>query len=317
MSLRAALRDPALGRRLGWAALSPGLAAIYLVVVLLVAAAAAALSVVGIGLLALAPALGAARLLGDFEARQAHDLLGVRVARRSTERQAGLRASILDPAGHGPGEVPGLRRRLPAAVARLNRTPLRVGPLRVSGDVLLFFATNTAILTPANRAAVRRALTGAVRGDARPLGRLLAGMEAPTNVPEAIARTGANDGLALAVTCVEDGAAITATALRRLSRRSRLAASLVRSTRRYLAACGPYRLQPRNGALEPASSPAPALLLAGTLDPSTPPRLARRVARGFPNAEVVPVSGAGHDVLGSDTGTAVAGRIDAFLRREP
>jgi len=48
----------------------------------------------------------------------------------------------------------------------------------------------------------------------------------------------------------------------------------------------------------PLSSPVPALLLSGEIDPVTPPRYAERVLRGLPNGRHFELSGQGHNVFG-------------------
>lgn len=88
--------DPALGRRLGWAALSPALAAVYGVVVVAVLVSTA-LSVLGVGLLLLAPLLSLSRALATFERQQARDLLVVDVPDLSAPSPAGLRSRLADP----------------------------------------------------------------------------------------------------------------------------------------------------------------------------------------------------------------------------
>jgi len=91
-----ALRDPAVARRLGWVALSPILAAVY-VPLLAVVVAAVALSVVGIGLLLLAPLLRVAGFLADLERHQAEDLLGARVAGTPEASDRSWREVVEDP----------------------------------------------------------------------------------------------------------------------------------------------------------------------------------------------------------------------------
>jgi pimeloyl-ACP methyl ester carboxylesterase len=51
--------------------------------------------------------------------------------------------------------------------------------------------------------------------------------------------------------------------------------------------------------LEPVESDLPALLLAGSLDPITPPHWAREAAEGFPNGFVYELGGVGHGVMDS------------------
>jgi pimeloyl-ACP methyl ester carboxylesterase len=51
--------------------------------------------------------------------------------------------------------------------------------------------------------------------------------------------------------------------------------------------------------LEPVTSELPALLLAGTLDPITPPHWAREAAQGFAHGYVVELDGVGHGVMDS------------------
>jgi pimeloyl-ACP methyl ester carboxylesterase len=47
------------------------------------------------------------------------------------------------------------------------------------------------------------------------------------------------------------------------------------------------------------TSDRPALLLAGTLDPITPPHWAREAAEGFERGHVIELAGVGHGVMDS------------------
>jgi pimeloyl-ACP methyl ester carboxylesterase len=60
-----------------------------------------------------------------------------------------------------------------------------------------------------------------------------------------------------------------------------------------------------------ASSPVPALLLAGEYDPFTPSRWAEQAARGLPDSQVLEFPGAGHSVL--SLGTCPQGIVAAFF----
>lgn len=80
--------------------------------------------------------------------------------------------------------------------------------------------------------------------------------------------------------------------------------------RMYREACAvwPRMTRPSGGVV---SAQGPALLVAGALDPVTPPRFAEAVARGLPNASVLTVPGMAH--AGSDR--CVEGIVAEFIRR--
>jgi pimeloyl-ACP methyl ester carboxylesterase len=284
---------------------------------------------------------GTARTAGDLEAVRVAlgiarwDVYGVSYGTRLAQlllrdHPAGVRrlaldsvsplagADLLDDVAAKASALRGLLDRrqehaLAAAIPRLNARPLEVGGLRVSGDLLLFYATNTAVLTAEARDEVRRVLAAAARRRPGPLGRLLSRTGGDGSGPAALAATAENDGLGLAVTCGEDATRVTPAALARLTRRGAFAASLARSTRRYVAACGALGVRTRPGTFRPPVSGAPALLLAGSLDPATPPYLARRAARTLRGAVVEVVPGQGHGLLEGTAGDRVARRISAFL----
>ena len=81
-------------------------------------------------------------------------------------------------------------------------------------------------------------------------------------------------------------------------------------TRMYRDACAVWPRVTRIAAGAPAAQ-VPVLLVAGALDPVTPPRFAEAVARGMPNATVLIVPGMAH--AGADA--CIEGIVATFIRR--
>ena len=81
-------------------------------------------------------------------------------------------------------------------------------------------------------------------------------------------------------------------------------------TRMYREACAVWPRVTRVAAEAPAAR-VPVLLVAGALDPVTPPRFAEAVARGMPNATVLAVPGMAH--AGAEG--CVEGIVAEFIRR--
>jgi len=64
----------------------------------------------------------------------------------------------------------------------------------------------------------------------------------------------------------------------------------------------------------PVESSVPALVLAGTFDPVTPPEYGRQTAAALSNSRFFEFSGVGHDVLGNEP---CAGRLAAIFLDDP
>lgn len=126
----------------------------------------------------------------------------------------------------------------------------------------------------------------------------------------AIRRTlvgGVNVGMHLSVTCAEDVALIESDEIGRETRETFLGDSRVRQQR---AAC---ELWPK-GSLpadyhDPVRSEIPVLLIAGELDPVTPPWTAEQIARDLLNSVVVVVPGGAH----SNSSPCVSSLIRSFV----
>ena len=99
-------------------------------------------------------------------------------------------------------------------------------------------------------------------------------------------------GMQFSVICAEDAPYITETDVKESSAGSFYGDARVRPT---LRACGEWGVpkSPRTF-LDPVKSTAPVLLIAGDIDPVTPPWLAEQAARTLPNSRVVIVKNATH-----------------------
>jgi pimeloyl-ACP methyl ester carboxylesterase len=204
-------------------------------------------------------------------------------------------------------------RGLAARLRALDRRPLDLGGQPLTGGTLGFFLVNAATWTRATDARVPAVLRAALRRDVRPFAALLEAAQAGDPLPRALAASAAADLLGLAVVCGDD--APTA----RLGRfdRDPVGRVLTRLARRYLRhGCAPLRIRPRAPSTA-LRADVPALLLAGTIDPVTPPAFADVVARGLPRAEVLRVRGQAHGVLLNPPVATALRRTVAFLDRDP
>jgi pimeloyl-ACP methyl ester carboxylesterase len=202
-------------------------------------------------------------------------------------------------------------RDLAARLSALDRRPLDLGGQPVTGGILGFFTVNAATFTRRTADRVPGVLRAALRRDARPFAALLSAAQAGEPLPRALDRSAAADLLGLAVVCGDD---VPTARLARFER-DPLVRVLARLARAYVrGGCGPLSLRPRarSSALR---SHVPTLLLAGTIDPVTPPAFADAVARSLPRAEVVRVVGQAHGVLFNPPVGPPLGRTLAFLGR--
>jgi len=231
---------------------------------------------------------------------------------------------------------PDLETRFLATIDRLDRDPVTiVRPVDDTGEQeedvqldgrelvrALFDALyDTAVLPD-----VPKALDAAARGDLQRADDLLAGVDvpepaggasappsgpAPGAEPQADGPPSDTDGLFLTIACAEDAPEASAGSV------TQAASAVPEPVRRALVAdvidqlqsCTSWAVRPRH--LDPVRSSIPTLLLAGSVDPITPPRWARTAAETLPNATVVEVHGAGHGAI--DAGPCVQDAIVAFL----
>jgi len=114
-------------------------------------------------------------------------------------------------------------------------------------------------------------------------------------------------GMALSVICAEDGD--------RLAANPADAGTVMGNalTDWLLKTCPlwPHGTHPA-GFNEPLNSALPVLILAGELDPVTPPRYATQIARTLPNARVLTVAGQGHGLVSVG---CMPRLLDEFLRK--
>ncbi len=253
---------------------------------------------------------------------------GTRLAQAAAQADpAGVRRLVLDsvsPLGENSVEqdvrvrIDGLRalarrggiRDLAARLRALDRRPLALGGEPLTAGTLGFFTINAATYTRATAPRMPAVLRAALRRDVRPFAALLGAAQAGDRLPRALERSAAGDLLGLAVVCGDDAP----TADLRPFDADPVGRVLTRLVRTYLRACRPLGVTPRRPTT-PLRSDVPALLLAGSIDPVTPPAFARTAARGLPNAQVVEVPGQAHAVLLSAPRREPLRRTLAFLGR--
>lgn len=204
---------------------------------------------------------------------------------------------------------PNLRSRVAALLARLERTPARValthprtgerGTVLVTARIVagtLF----SALYAPATGTLVPLLVEQAERDHFEPLVALALASDADN----------LSLGMQLSVLCSEDAGRVDEQALEDETRGLMFGRHLMAGQ---LRAC---EMWPR-GALPadyfaPVSSPVPALILSGEIDPVTPPAWGETVARSLPNSRHVTAPATGHGVATSACGIRL---VDDFLER--
>lgn len=125
----------------------------------------------------------------------------------------------------------------------------------------------------------------------------LAGNEAPLmgqlGVISASVEDLAGSGMAISVVCAEDADRLQADP----SDASTVLGNLLVETIKEQCEIWPRGSRPADFN-EPASGPAPTLVLAGEFDPVTPPRYGEQVVSHLSNARLIVASGQGHNVIG-------------------
>jgi pimeloyl-ACP methyl ester carboxylesterase len=117
-------------------------------------------------------------------------------------------------------------------------------------------------------------------------------------------------GASMAAICAEDVPAMTDDAIARETKGTYLGESQVRRYQTYCKAWGPAGSVPKDF-YEPVRSKVPALLIAGVLDPATPPEMAEQAARDLSNSRVIAIKEGTHG-----TGSpCIDGLIADFVQR--
>ncbi|HEU4890433.1 MAG TPA: alpha/beta fold hydrolase [Vicinamibacterales bacterium] len=209
------------------------------------------------------------------------------------------------------GAFPGIVSEARDVFLRLQRAPVTVtlahpdggvtAPVRLTRDHV---AEAIRYMTYSSRSAgdVPLALHRAYSGDYRPIAEFLIRDR----------RDGMFDGLYLSITCTEDVPFLSEDAAAR-DAPTYLGAYRVREQQ---AACGEW---PRGKAPAsrgtPVTANVPVLILAGVLDPVTPPQHGVEIARTLANSRQLTIPFGGHSRAGLDGLECVTGAITAFVER--
>jgi hypothetical protein len=100
-------------------------------------------------------------------------------------------------------------------------------------------------------------------------------------------------GASMAAVCAEDLPGLTDDVIRRETTGTYLGDSQVRRYQTYCKAWGPAGAIPKDF-YEPVRSKVAALLIAGVLDPATPPEMAEQAARNLTNSRVIAIKEGTH-----------------------
>jgi pimeloyl-ACP methyl ester carboxylesterase len=85
-----------------------------------------------------------------------------------------------------------------------------------------------------------------------------------------------------------------------------LRSAILRTGLGYIDNCKAWNVQPSAAAVfQPVQSPLPSLVLAGSMDPATPPRWAQQAARTLPAGHYVELKGVSHGVFPTPCGSAL------------
>jgi len=201
------------------------------------------------------------------------------------------------------GAFPNLREDFDSVLARLRTTPAEVR-LRNGTAIALTSATFSGAIrrmlySEETQRAIPLTITAAMRRDYVPLVPVLGAAEA---IDRAL-----NTGLFLSVTCSEDVSRFDQAAVKTATARTfsgdALASPLLAACRIWPAARITRELD------RPVRGKVPALIISGMLDPQTPPRWGREMAKLLPGARTIEVNGLAH----SGTPPCLAGLIESFV----
>lgn len=190
---------------------------------------------------------------------------------------------------------PGVAQRFTELVRRLDLRPARDGQGgRISGADLATTVYDQLYTNRTEPERLERLVTRAADGDVRGLAALISDDPAPTSTSSSV-------GAYWAAQCQEDAPFVTPKQMADSGTGDPLAAALLRGFRSDYDACRAWHLPGDLRARIPVRSSVPTLLLAGDLDPVTPPRRAFQAAATLPAAQVVRFPRAGHVVLAYPT----------------
>ncbi|WP_118135413.1 alpha/beta hydrolase [Oceanicella sp. SM1341] len=212
---------------------------------------------------------------------------------------------------------PDLGARLDGLLARLAAAPM---PLRLNpagdipelwirlDDAALLDMIFTQLYWVWEMERLPRAIDALDRGELDTFRRLLV-----TPYVEAGAAEGWSYGLQIAVSCNDDGAWFAPEKIAAQQAAHPRLASWIGQAGGF-PLCEGWPMRPRSdGFSEPVVSDVPVLLMAGDLDPVTPPDYAQRAAEGLSRSEVHVAPGSGHSVLDQDP--CARGLVEDFLAR--
>lgn len=185
---------------------------------------------------------------------------------------------------------PGTARRFAALVRQLDRHPARIGGRRVTGSELATTVYDQLYADRTDPDRLEVLVARAVAGRPRRLAALIEEDPSPASAASAV-------GAYWAAECQEDAPFVSPASMRASGRGDVLAGALLRGFRSDYDACRTWALPGDQRARTPVSAAAPTLLLAGALDPVTPPEQAARAAATLTRAQIVRFPRAGHVVL--------------------
>ncbi|MEZ5141523.1 MAG: alpha/beta hydrolase [Acidimicrobiales bacterium] len=218
---------------------------------------------------------------------------------------------------------PNLETRLGDAINQLNDEPLKVRrvtsdgelqPFEFTGADLAQFLFQASYIADAIRV-IPRAITLSANGQTLQGLNLLADA-LPTIVatPEkdvSNRRPSQSDGLHYTVQCAEEAPLTTPAELEARSAEipEPLKSALLKSAKQNFEICQSWKVPPRQ--LAETTADIPTLVLAGSMDPITPPAWGQLAASRLPKAQLVQVDGAGHGVY--FTGECGANLVTSFI----
>ena len=201
------------------------------------------------------------------------------------------------------GAFPKLREDFDSVLTRLTTNPAQIllrdgAPVSLSRSVFSG-AIRRMLYGADSQRSIPLTIAAAARGDYAPLVPVLGAGEA---LDRAL-----NLGLFLSVTCAEDVSRFDAAAVKKATAGTFSGDSLALPL---LAACKAWPTARIGGELDrPVRAKVPALIISGTLDPQTPPRWGREMAKLLPGARTIEASGLAH----TGTPPCLAGLIESFI----
>lgn len=209
-------------------------------------------------------------------------------------------------------KYPNLKTRLPALMARLEKTPSTVavihprtgerGTITMSARILANILAST-LYIPTASSLIPALIERAEQDDFQ-------GLLALASLGDSGAPPNMSVGMQLSVICAEDAPRITPADVTKESAGSLFGPYVMRLQQ---DACTFWpRGEVAEAFYEPVTSPVPTLVMSGEIDPVTPPVWGEETARHLPASKHIVIPGTGHTAGGSGCGLRI---IRAFLTK--